>query len=65
MKTAWEPSIGDGHEAPKSVDGCPRCGRDGQREHLMQTKGVGFYRCGACGHMFIVRNAPPVPAKTA
>jgi transposase-like protein len=65
MKTAWEPSIGDGQVVPKSADACPRCGCDGRREHLMQTNGVGFYRCSACGHMFIVRSTPTAPAKSA
>ena len=59
MKTAWDPSIDE--VASASVDSCPRCGRGDHREHLMQTNGVAFYRCSACGHMFIVRTAPREP----
>ena len=62
MNTAWDPALGDDLDAPKPSDCCPRCGREDHREHLMQTKGVGFYRCGACGHMFIVRMTPPPAA---
>jgi uncharacterized Zn finger protein len=58
MKTAWDPPI-DEIEVFGSSDSCPRCGRSDQREHLLQTSGVAFYRCGACGHMFIVRTSPP------
>jgi transposase-like protein len=57
MKTAWDPTTDD-FERAKTLDACPRCTRDDQREHLMQTNGVAFYRCTACGHMFIVRTAP-------
>jgi transposase-like protein len=57
MKTASDPST-DAIERVGSSDSCPRCGRD-HREHLLQTPGVVFYRCGACGHMFIVRTSPP------
>jgi hypothetical protein len=65
MKIAWEPSIGDGKPAPVPPNGCPRCGLEGHREHLMQTNGVGFYRCAACGHMFILRTAPVEAARSA
>ena len=58
MRTAWDPATDDGLEPIESTDGCPRCSRSDDREHLMQTTGVAFYRCGACGHMFIVRTAP-------
>ena len=65
MNTAWDPALGDNVDKPKSPDGCPRCGRGDHREHLMQTTGVAFYRCGACGHMFIVRTAPADTATSA
>jgi len=61
MKTAWDPTTDD-TETQKPTDECPRCGRTDSREHLLQTNGVAFYRCGACGHMFIVRTAPATPA---
>ena len=57
MKTASDPST-DAIERVGSSDSCPRCGRGDHREHLLQTSGVVFYRCGACGHMFIVRTSP-------
>ena len=60
MKTAWDPSVDD-VDALTPTDSCPRCKREDHREHLMQTNGVAFYRCGACGHMFIVRMTPREP----
>jgi hypothetical protein len=60
MNTAWDRSIGQAY-APGSADSCLRCRRSDHREHLMQTNGVAFYRCGACGHMFIVRMTPREP----
>ena len=58
MRTAWDPSI-DQAFAPGSAGSCSRCRRSDHREHLMQTNGVAFYRCGACGHVFIVKTSPP------
>ena len=58
MKTAWDPATDDDLVQARPADCCPRCGRSDHREHLMQTNGVGFYRCGSCGHMFIVRTSP-------
>ena len=60
MNTAWDPSV-DEATGVMLDPLCPRCGRSDHREHLMQTNGVAFYRCGACGHMFIVRTAPRAP----
>jgi len=57
MNTAWDPATDIGPQS-KAVHACPRCDRTDHREHLMQTNGVSFYRCGACGHMFIVRTTP-------
>jgi transposase-like protein len=57
MKTAWDPTTDD-FDRVKTAGACPRCGRDDRREHLMKTTGVAFYRCTACGHMFIVRATP-------
>ncbi len=61
MNTAWD----------RSLDQTPTWGAGrlvlavqasgDHREHLMQTNGVAFYRCGACGHMFIVRMTPREP----
>jgi DNA-directed RNA polymerase subunit M/transcription elongation factor TFIIS len=62
--TTWDPTVHE-REPLTSADECRRCGRSDHREHLMQTNGVAFYRCGACGHMFIVRTLPatePGPA---
>jgi uncharacterized Zn finger protein len=59
MKTAWDPALGDDPALQKSPNACPRCGQTDHREHLMQTNGVAFYRCGACGHMYIIRTARP------
>ena len=59
MTTAWDPTLCEDVDASKS-DSCPRCSRRDYRQHLLQTNGVAFYRCGACGHMFIVRSAPRV-----
>ena len=56
MKAAWDPPVED-LEPAKAADVCPRCRRGDQREHLMQTNGVAFYRCAACGHLFIVRTS--------
>jgi transposase-like protein len=60
MRTAWDPSIAEAEHVTSS-ESCPRCGRGDHRDHLMQTNGVAFYRCGACGHMFIVRTSPREP----
>jgi Zn ribbon nucleic-acid-binding protein len=60
VKTAWDPSVDDADRQTPG-DSCPRCARGDHREHLMQTNGVAFYRCGACGHMFIVRTSPREP----
>jgi DNA-directed RNA polymerase subunit M/transcription elongation factor TFIIS len=60
MKTGWDPRLGDDPNCPATPEACPRCGRVDGREHLLQTKGVAFYRCAACGHMFIVRSQPAV-----
>jgi transcription elongation factor Elf1 len=57
MKAAWDPSV-DEPDLLAPADSCPRCGRSDHRQHLMQTNGVAFYRCGACGHMFIMRTSP-------
>jgi DNA-directed RNA polymerase subunit M/transcription elongation factor TFIIS len=58
MNTAWDPATDVDLES-KAAEACPRCGQADHREHLMQTNGVAFYRCGACGHMFILRTSPP------
>ena len=59
---SWDPNLGE-EPRPTSPDVCPRCGRGDGREHLMQTNGVAFYRCGACGHMFIIRTAVPAESE--
>lgn len=56
MTTAWEKTVSSG--VLKAPDACPRCASPDHREHLLQTNGVAFYRCGSCGHLFIVRSTP-------
>lgn len=46
-------------EAP--VSPCPRCRRTELREDLLQTVGVLYHRCGACGHVWVVRLSREAP----